>query len=93
MNVHSAVLPPAPAVLSLVAKVLPVIGSGDLMDPFLEHCPDIPCHNQNQNNLFSLFQTQETSAKTKSGRCRKGHLEKIKSIHIVCKNHSNESIS
>ena len=33
------------------------------------------------------LQTQETSAKTKSGRCRRGHLEKNKvySIH-VCKN-------
>ena len=92
MNVHSAFLPPAPAVLSLVGEVLPVIGSGDLIDPFLELCPDIPCHNQNQNNLFGLISDPGDPAKTKSGRCRKGHLEKIKSIHIVCKNHSNESI-
>ena len=39
--------------------------------------------------IWSL-QTQETSAKTKSGRCRRGHLEKNKvySIH-VCTNNSN----
>ena len=37
-----------------------------------------------------ILQTQETSAKTKSGRCRRGHLEKNKvySIH-VCTNNSN----
>ena len=37
-----------------------------------------------------ILQTQETSAKTKIGRCRRGHLEKNKvySIH-VCKNNSN----
>ena len=37
-----------------------------------------------------ILQTQETSAKTKSGRCRRGHLEKNKvySIH-VCTNISN----
>ena len=37
-----------------------------------------------------IFQTQDTSAKTISGRCRRGHLEKYKvySIH-VCKNNSN----
>ena len=36
-----------------------------------------------------ILQTQETSAKTKSGRCRRGHLEKNKiySIH-VCTNNS-----
>ena len=37
-----------------------------------------------------IFQTQETSAKTISGRCRRGHLEKHKvySIHVY-KNNSN----
>ena len=41
-----------------------------------------------------ILQTQETSAKTKSGRCHRGHLEKNKvknkvySIH-VCTNNSN----
>ena len=37
-----------------------------------------------------ILQTQETSAKTKSGRCRGGHLEKSKvySIH-VCTDNSN----
>ena len=30
-------------------------------------------------NIYSvIFQTQETSAKTISGRCRRGHLEKLK---------------
>ena len=37
-----------------------------------------------------ILQTQETSAKTKFGRCRRGHLgkNKVYSIH-VCKNNSN----
>ena len=32
--------------------------------------------NQNQNIIFGLFQTQETSAKTTSGRCGRCHLGK-----------------
>ena len=37
-----------------------------------------------------ILQTQETSAKTKSGRCRRGHLEKNKVYNIhVCTNNSN----
>ena len=37
-----------------------------------------------------ILQTQETSAKTKFGRCRIGHLEKNKVYNIhVCKNNSN----
>ena len=32
--------------------------------------------NENENTLFGLFQTQETSAKTTSGRCCRGHLDK-----------------
>ena len=30
-----------------------------------------------------IFQTQETSAKTKSGRCRRGHLEKYKKYTCI----------
>ena len=31
--------------------------------------------NQNPNIIFGLFQTQETSAKTTSGHCSRGHRQ------------------
>ena len=41
-----------------------------------------PGESESEVIYLVIFQTQETSAKTKSGRCRRGHLEKIKSIHV-----------
>ena len=36
--------------------------------------------SESESVYLVIFQTQETSAKTISGRCRRGHLEK--SIHV-----------
>ena len=39
-----------------------------------------------------IFQTQETSAKTISGRCRRGHLEKKEYVKIIVMNKSDNVI-